>query len=178
MTRPVPHMYQERLEEAALQVLQQRRGREAHRAAPGAGVYASKIMRPLLRDIGLTLPEIQRRWADIVGEKLGELTEPERLSGPGAHQTLTLRTHPAASPLVQHQIPLILDRLRLAGAGVAKIAVVQGSLTAKRPAPLPARPVQASIDEDAILAALTEIDHGPLRAALERLGRAVHGKVR
>jgi len=166
--------YRERLEDAALRVLEAKRGREAYRAPPPAAVATAKVLRPLTRDIGLTVAELQRRWVEIVGEKLAELTQPEKLSGAGAQKTLTLRAHPAAAPLVQHQTPLILDRLRLAGCDAAKIAVLQHAPAPKRPAnvrPL-ARPLDPLVEQD-ILQALSEVEHGPLKAALARLGKAM-----
>lgn len=174
MTRRARVPFADIPEEVALRLLEARRGREAFRAPPAAAVHTAKVLRPLLRDVGLTLGEISRRWPEIVGEKLAELTAPEKLTGSGANQTLVLRSHPAAAPLVQHQIPLIIDRLRLAGAGVAKIAMQQGAPA--RPAPAQTsrpRPLSPEAEQD-ILDALAAVDHGPLKAALARLGKAMH----
>jgi len=168
--------FEERLEEPALMLLAQRRGKEVRRASPSAAAAAAKVMRPLFREVGLSLREIDSRWAELAGAQLAAATRPEKLSGSGAARTLTIKVHPAAAVLLQHQQPLLLERLRLAGAEVQRLALVQG-WPAPRAQQAQPRPNPAAAGEpdgaEGLLEALQGIEHGPLRAALARLGRAV-----
>lgn len=157
-------------------LLAQRRGKEARRASPSAAAAAAKVMRPLFRDVGLSLREIDSRWVELAGPQLAAATRPEKLSGSGSARTLTIKVHPAAAVLLQHQQPLLLERLRLAGAEVQRLALVQG-WPAPRATPASARPSPVTSGDQpqtqGLLEALQAIDHGPLRAALARLGKAV-----
>jgi hypothetical protein len=162
------------LEEMALRLLEARRGRAHRLAPPRAGALAASLLRPLLPKDGATLAELQRRWTDIVGEKLATMTEPEKLSRTAQGAVLTIRVHAAAAPFVQHQAPLIVERCNLAGAGLKGLQIRHGKLTG-RPAPniaLLARPLDAT-EDGALVAGLDAIGDPKLRAALLRLGRAV-----
>ena len=159
-----------RLEALAAAALENQRGRAAIQPAPRAGGFAAKVLASLLRDSGATIHELQRHWADIVGERLAGLTGPEKLAG----GVLTVRAHASAAPFVQHQAKLIVDRANLAGARITGLAIRQGSPPPKpaaNVAPL-ARPL-APEEEAAIAAALANVTPGRLRDALLRLGRAV-----
>lgn len=159
-----------RLEALALEALERHRGRAAIQPAPRAGGFASKVLAPLLRDTGASIYELQRHWADIVGERLAGLTGPEKLAG----GILTVRAHSSAAPFVQHQAKLIIERANLAGARITGLAIRQGSPPAKprsNVGPL-ARPLGPE-EEAAIAAALANVSPGRLRDALLRLGRAV-----
>jgi hypothetical protein len=115
--------------------------------------------------------ELKRRWAEIVGERLANGTEPEKI---GTGGVLTVRVSGALAPFVQHQATLIVERCRLAGAKVKRIAIRQGTPPVKivenvRPLPRP-----LTRDEEAELeASLAKIEAPRLKAALSRLGRAV-----
>lgn len=153
-------------------LLAQRRGKEARRASPSAGAAAVKVMRPLFRDVGLSLREIDARWPEIAGAQLAAASRPEKLSGSGSARTLTLKVHPAAAVLVQHQEPLLLERLRLAGGDVQRLSLVQGWPQPRAGAPSRAA-LPPSLNHSQGEAALQEIEHSALRSALARLGRAV-----
>lgn len=173
MPSPLRFRYDPTLEEAAQRYLAARRGQDAARPAPRAVTPAAKVLLPLLRDIGLTLQEISSRWAEIVGEKLAQLTQPETLSGFGENRTLTLRAHAAVAPLVQHQAGLILERLRLAGGDARKLQIRHGA-PLKRPANVARVQRQLDVLEAQLLdLSLEAIQDDALRAALRRLGEAV-----
>lgn len=166
--------YNAELEGLAQRALEARRGKEARKAAPKALYSAMKVLRPLLRDVGLTQRELERRWAEIVGEKLADLTRPEKLSGSGANRTLSIIVHPAAAPLVQHQGKLILERLRLAGCDAVKLSLQQGApVRRNEAAPAPAPPLAAE-EAQRLAEAVADIPNDRLRSALLRLGCAVH----
>lgn len=163
-----------RLEAAALSELADRRGREERRGPPHAGALAAALAKPLLPNEGVTLKELQRRWGDVVGERLAGLTAPEKLVSRKTGLTLTIRAVGSAAPFVQHQAGLLKERLRLAGADVAEIAIVQGPLP-KPPAgnvrPI-ARPLSPD-EEQALAAALASVHDPGLKNALTRLGRLI-----
>jgi hypothetical protein len=161
------------LEALARAALDERRGRAERPSPPGAGALAARLAKPLLPDEGVTLAELQRRWADIVGERLAQLTAPEKLTKRKDGVTLTIRAVGSAAPFIQHQSGLIRERLRLAGADVADLAIIQGPLPKTpqgnvRPIVRPLSPEE----EAALAAALASVLDPGLKSALTRLGRA------
>jgi hypothetical protein len=163
----------ERLEAAATRCLEAQRGRKAIAPPPRAAGLAVALLRPLLKDAGASLSDLQRSWPEIVGERLSGLTYPEKLQRGDAGATLTVRAHASAAPFVQHQQTLIIERANLAGAGLKAIQIKQGALPL-RPSNL--RPVTRPLSPDeerALAATLGAIKSDRLRAALMRLGRAV-----
>jgi hypothetical protein len=158
-----------RLEARASEALEYVRGRAPIQPAPSAGRVTARILAPILKESGLSLSDLQRQWPEIVGAHLGARTLPEKLAG----GVLTLLTPGAVAPFVQQQSSLLLDRLNLAGAKVARIAIRQGALPARKGnvGPL-SRPLTPE-EEAAIVAALSGLAPGRLRDSLMRLGRAV-----
>ena len=157
------------LETAAAQALARQRGRQTIAAAPKAGKAAAALLRPFLPMGGLGLNELKRGWTDIVGAPYAGKTFPEKLSA----GVLTLRAPSALAPFLQQQTPLLLERLKLAGAKVSKIRIEQ---RAAEPAKANVRPLKRPLGaaEDAALAqSLDHIGDGALRSALLRLGRAI-----
>ena len=166
-----------RLEEAAIRALELRRGKAVYRGGPpGAGALAARLMRPLAKGgaSGKSLDEIKRQWRDIVGEKLAQMTEPEKLTSSAATgRVLTIKVAGPAAPFVQHQTPLLLERCNLAGADLTRLTIKQGALA--RPAPN-VRPLSAPLSADEerlLLASLQDVGSPRLKAALLRLGRSV-----
>ncbi len=74
------------------------------------------------------ISELKRRWADIVGPPFADKTAPEKLTG----SVLTLRAPGALAPFLQQQIPLLIERLRLAGAKISDIRIEQRALAARQ----------------------------------------------
>lgn len=158
-----------RLEARASEALEYVRGRAPIQPAPRAGGVTARILAPILKDTGLTIQDLQRKWPEIVGDHLGARTLPEKLAG----GVLTLLTPGAVAPFVQQQASLLLDRLSLAGAKVSRIAIRQGALPARKGNVRPlSRPLTPE-EEAAIVAALSGVAPGRLRDSLLRLGRAV-----
>lgn len=158
------------LESRAAQALAGRRGRASIAAAPKAGKAAASLLRPLLPQGGLGLTEMKRRWPEIVGEPFGSKTSPEKL----ASGVLTLRVPGALAPFLQQQIPLLVERLRLAGAQVKSVRIEQRTAApVKAPNVRPLRRKFEAADEAALAQSLDHIQDPGLRSALMRLGRAV-----
>ncbi len=167
MGAPEPTPVRREADAAALLAAQ--RGRAAIQPPPTAGRTATAVLRPILSEKGLGLTELKRRWADIVGEGVAKAAWPEKL----AAGVLTVKAHSAIAPFVQHQIPLILERCRLAGASVRSVRIEQGQ--AKKPPANVARIRRrlTAEEEAALAAALARIEAPSLKSALQRLGAAV-----
>jgi len=164
-----------RLEAAATRCLEAQRGRKAIAPAPRAAGVAVAIVRPLLKDTGASIYDLQRAWPEIVGARLAGLTFPEKLQRGESGAVLTIKAHASAAPFVQHQQNLIIERANLAGAGLRAIQIKQGAPPKRasnvRPVSRPLTP-----EEERVLAGtLANITSDRLRAALMRLGRAVSG---
>jgi hypothetical protein len=150
-----------RLEEAAAALLETRRGRPTAKAAPRAGGAVASLVKPLIPKGPATLNDLKRLWPEIVGERLCNLTEPEKLT----RGALLIRCHASAAP--------ILERIALAGGEADSIQIKQAPLAARAGNVRPlARPLDPA-EEAALAAALSPIQHDGLKAALMRLGRAM-----
>lgn len=164
------------LEARAAALLEARRGRATIKPPPKAGALAARIVKPLIPPGQKSLSEIKRQWDEIVGEKLARLTAPEKLTKGPDGLVLTIIVAGSAAPFVQHQTPLILERLRLAGADVVAMTMKQGAPPQRAIANV--RPIAKPLSADAekaLKTALAAIEDDRLKAALLRLGRAVGG---
>jgi len=164
----------------ALAILAARRPRPPPRPPRHAARGLSVAMKKLEEKFGRGPDDLKARWKEIVGEALAGRSEPVKLvkSRTGG-ATLELRVAGPVAALVQHQAPLILDRLNIyLGPGtVAKLRIVQGPLS-KPPtaASAPTRRTRAPLDaaaERELKVSLAEAPDGPLKDALLRLGREV-----
>jgi hypothetical protein len=164
----------------AAAILAGRRPRPAPRPPRHAARGLAATMKALEAKFGAGSGDLKSRWREIVGESLAARSEPVKLvklrTG-GA--TLELRVAGPVAALIQHQAPLILDRLNLyLGEGaVARLRIVQGPLTrtaARAAAPIRrARPPLDAAAERKLADELAATPDGPLKAALLRLGREV-----
>ncbi|MEJ0065720.1 MAG: DciA family protein [Caulobacteraceae bacterium] len=165
----------------ALAILAARRPRPAPRPPRHAARGLTTAMKKLEEKFGRGPDDLKARWKEIVGEALAGRSEPVKLvkSRTGG-ATLELRVAGPVAALVQHQAPLILDRLNLyLGPGtVAKLRIVQGPLSKPPSASTaaPKRRSRAPLDaaaERELAIGLAEAPDGPLKDALLRLGREV-----
>ena len=164
----------------ALAILAARRPRPAPRPPRHAARGLNLAMKKLEEKFGRGPDDLKTRWKEIVGEALAGRSEPVKLikSRTGG-ATLELRVAGPVAALVQHQAPLILDRLNmyLGPGAVARLRIAQGPLS--RPAAAKAapkrrnRPPLDAAAEQALADSLAEARDGPLKAALLRLGREV-----
>ena len=124
---------------------------------------------------------MKSHWGEIVGANSARRTEPVRVSAPrgGAPATLEIRVEGPSATLVQHQAPEILARVNLyLGAGaVERLRIVQGPLRrlarkARAVKIRPRGPLDAAAERDLALS-LASFEDGPLKTALEKLGREV-----
>lgn len=163
----------------ALQRLNSARGRAAIKPAPQAGRAVAAVLRPLAKKYGPGLTEITEHWNEIAGERLSKLARPVKLTRGRKGGTLTLRTRGPAATLLQAETPRLIERANLyCGEGaIARIAFQQGPLSFK-PAMTPkkAPPVRRGLtpsETQSLENSLDGIESERLRAALQRLGRAV-----
>lgn len=151
-----------------------------------------------LRAIAGTVPQVTRRvlgrrglaeggliaeWPNIVGSEIAGRCRPEALAlarkGRRDDGVLTLKVEPGFALEAQHLGPLLLDRVNgyFGYRAVARLRLQQGPLGAGRPG----KPAAAARrgraltpdEENALRSQVAAVADDDLRAALERLGRAV-----
>jgi hypothetical protein len=158
-----------RAETRAAQALAAKRGRSVMSGPPAAGKAVTAVLKPLLKETGLGLNELKRRWTDVAGESFSRV-EPVKL----AAGVLTLRVPGALAPFIEMQSSLLIDRLKVAGAKIKSIRIEQRTATApKKPNIRPLQRALTSVEEAALAQALDPVGDPSLKSALMRLGRAV-----
>jgi hypothetical protein len=175
MPRPLPSA-----KEAAA-ILAARRPRPPPRPSRHAARGLTATMKALEAKFGGAGGDLKSRWREIVGESLSNRSEPVKLvKARNGGATLELRVAGPVAALIQHQAPLILDRLNLyLGEGaVARLRIVQGPLSrptaARSAAPIHrARPPLDAAAERGLAEGLASTPEGRLKDALARLGREV-----
>jgi hypothetical protein len=142
---------------------------------------------PTLAAQGFATSDVITAWPEIVGSRLSAFTQPLKIewkrrgSDPGPSSrpepaTLLVRVESAFALEMQHLAPVVIERVN-AHYGwrcVGRIVLKQGPVHRDARAPRPAPDVDAS-ERQRIGAALEAIADDDLKAALDRLGRAVVG---
>ena len=173
-------------EAEAREILSRRRTRPAPRPAPKAGRQLQGLIKDLDAKFGRGAGALEPRWREIVGDQLARVTRPQKLTKGrgGTGGVLELRVAGPAALLVQHQSAEILSRVNLfLGAGaVDKLRIAQGPVkplteAASKPR-RPSKPPPLPAETEAELARAVEPAPEGLRAALQKLGRAVLGETR
>lgn len=143
----------------------------AHRFRP-LGAALAKITEPHFRARGFSEAAVLTHWSAIVGERLGRLSAPERLSSDG---TLRLRVAGGAAPEFQHLEPQILERIasHFGYRAVHRLVLVQGPLPQPKESPAPALPELPPGEEARLAGEVEAVPQGQLRGALAALGRAL-----
>ncbi|ESQ76801.1 DUF721 domain-containing protein [Asticcacaulis sp. AC402] len=177
--------------EDSLRILRTNRTRRAPKAPPPVQKQVQPILKSLeARFKGLDDPahKLQRRWQEIVGDKLARLCEPVRVikgrpgsaagSPPGSPHggALEIRVQGAYAPLIQHQSGALIDRINLflGGKSVERLRIIQGPLATKPRTPPPPKPQPLTAAEDlALQQELGDVSDEKVRTALLKLGRSV-----
>lgn len=141
------------------------------------GAALPGLAAPVLGKRGLGEAQLLLHWEAIVGAELAEDARPERFffqRGQRSRGTLRLRVTPAAAPTVQHDGPLIIERINafLGYPAVARLSLVQAPPTSPRARPAAPRPLRPE-ERKALAERIAPIGNEELRTALERLGAAV-----
>jgi hypothetical protein len=159
-------------------------GRNRPRPPPRPPRHAARglaaMLKPLEEKFGRGSDDLRARWKEIVGESLAGRSEPVKLTkARTGGATLELRVAGPVAALVQHQAPLILDRLNLyLGPGsVARLRITQGPLsrpvaTKSTPTRRKRGPLDAAAERQ-LAESLAAAPEGPLKQALMKLGREV-----
>lgn len=142
---------------------------------------------PALRAQGFASADVIAAWPEIAGERLAAFCQPIRMewrrrgaamerSARPEPATLVVRVESAFALEVQHLAPLVMERINThyGWRCVGRIVLKQGPVRRARKQAAPERALGAQ-DRQRLAAATAAIGEEPLRAALDRLGRAVVG---
>jgi hypothetical protein len=158
------------LEVAATAWLSQRRGKPVWAGPPPVARLIANLVPQDQVKSGMTARELQARWAEIVGDKIATICQPDQIKG----ETLFLKVVAAAAPLLSMRSAEIVGLVRLAGASkIKKLSLVRAPLkqAAKAPATTTKRKLNATeqrkLDEQ-----LEQVTQPSLKAALTRLAEA------
>ncbi len=143
-----------------------RTGRRAGRLV-AVGAALERGLAPTARKHGFSETRLLLRWESVVGAEIAAWTRPLRLF----RGVLHLRVASAWAPYVQHQAPLVRERVNLflGRKAVVRIALKQGSVV-----PTPATEPAAERAPEPV--AVSGISDPELRAVLGRLGGAVRAQ--
>ena len=164
----------------ALKPLPSKSGKTARRGGgPKAlAVSLGKVTAQAMDRKSLGIAGLLAEWPQVVGPEFAEIATPLRLTRGGrapAGGTLTLSVAPGQALALQHLEPLLIERINgyLGYGAVSRLKLVQGRYRpAPKRRPLAARNLSPEA-ESRLKAHLANVDDEGLRAALERLGRAV-----
>jgi hypothetical protein len=130
---------------------------------------------------GFAYADLITQWPAIVGDDVAQWSEPERIRWPraGADErkqggTLVILVTPGRGLDLQHQTPLIIDRINAfyGYSAIAQVRIRQGALNRKK-APSRALPALGAEQANALETKLEEVADPELREALKRLGQGV-----
>ncbi len=171
------------LEDAA-RILAAKRTRPPRRPPPSAARAVSRAIKGLDTRFDQGTQGLAAHWSEVVGKVLASRSEPGRLirSRKAAGATLELRVEGPSSVLIQHQAPDIIERANMfLGSGtVTGLRILQRPLArAAKSTPVAAAvrrrhklPLDAA-QERSLAHDLAAFQDGPLKLALQRLGREV-----
>ncbi|MBV7256716.1 DUF721 domain-containing protein [Pacificimonas sp. WHA3] len=135
-----------------------------------------RVGRKSFRKFGFVESAIVARWAEIVGQEVSRRSTPDSIRFPQGKRsggTLNLSVHGAHALALQHEAPIIIERVnRYFGyAAVTRMAIRQGE-------PVPARPVSRRRDtaqpvSSAVKDELKVVRDDDLRNALESLASQI-----
>ena len=142
------------------------------------GDLARPLLSPALRKQGFAQNEIVTRWREVVGPLLASRSMPERLRFPQGERidgTLFIRVESSFALEFQHLTPQILERVnRFYGyRAVVKLVMKQGPIPRPAVRPAAAEKPLAGEAEAGLERSLEGLKPGPLKDALNRLGRRV-----
>ena len=156
--------------QAAAEAPRSRRARPVSEMLPSVGGAA-------FRRFGFVQSAVVSRWKEIVGERYAGVSAPESIRFPAGKRSagvLTLVVEGAHAPMMQHVVPVIVERVnRFFGYGAVervhfKQGVVKLARAKPRVAPPSLRPIPAELGDS-----LRAIADPELRACLEALAQGV-----
>ena len=143
-------------------------------------VEADRVTGPIRKKRGLADAALISDWPDIIGAALAAECVPLRIArGPdGTGGTLHIRVSGALALELQHMQPQVIERINgyFGYQAIARIALQQGPIGARKPAPRKRATPPSDEDAAALAVQLDGIVDEDLRRALEALGRGVLGR--
>jgi len=137
-----------------------------------------EITKAVFARYGFAAADAVANWEAIVGADLAALSAPERIRWPrGGGETaqkqggtLIIRAIPGRALELQYDASRIIARMNgyFGYGAIAAVKVVQSASLPAKPTSPPALPVKPVCEQE-----LGDVEPGPLKDALERLGRAV-----
>lgn len=103
--------------------------RPAIKGAKRASVLVQKTAKKALTRFGFQGGDILRDWAEIAGEKLAQVTAPQRIKRMPDGNVLVLKVAGAAALQVQQMAPQLMEKAnQLTGAKLVRIEIIQGPI--------------------------------------------------
>jgi len=146
-------------------------------------VNVPAITRAAIGSRGFAEAGLITHWAEIIGAELARGCQPDQLRFPRGKDgdldrsggTLTLRCLGAMALELQHQTPMLLERINsyFGYRAVAQLRLVQGSLRRHPQRKTAKLPPLAPADRAATEAQLAPLPEGEVKDALRRLGDAI-----
>ena len=140
------------------------------------------VIDPVTARRGFAKADLIAVWPALAGPLFADCTAPEKIVWPRDKEqsgprpgVLVLRVDGPKAVLVQHELPQIVERINafLGHAAIRQVRIVQGPVgRQRRPAPSP--DTDAEGETGALTTTLATVPDDKLRAALDRLGRAVY----
>jgi hypothetical protein len=139
---------------------------------------------PALAAQGFAASDVIVSWPDIVGDRLARFTQPIRIDWrrkrapapdePAEPAVLVIRVEGAFALELQHLAPVVIERVNahFGWRCIGRLALKQGPVR-RSPPPAPSAPALSDEDGRQVAEAVGGIGEEALRAALDRLGRAV-----
>jgi len=164
--------------------LESNRARPQARAMRSAGYSTTRLLKPMAKKYGKTstVATITKGWADYAG-RFAKVSKPVRLSGTKAGTALTIEALGPAASLIQADAGRIIDRInaRLGANTVSALRVTHGQMKQDLPTAKSHRKGRnlrglTPTQEAELQSTLSDTEDGPLKAALETLGRSVMSK--
>jgi hypothetical protein len=140
------------------------------------------VIDPVTARRGFAKADLIAVWPALAGPLFADCTAPEKIVWPrdkdeGGPRSgvLVLRVDGPKAVLVQHELPQIVERINafLGHAAVRQVRIVQGPVARRRP-PAPSPGTDADGETGELTTTLATVTDDKLRAALDRLGRAVY----
>ena len=137
----------------------------------GVGALIPKIARPAFRRRTPAAAQILADWASIVGPALAACTVPRRLTG----GRLAIACSGPVAMELQHLAPQLIARINahVGQALVTELRFTQDHLPASI-VPVARPKIASAADVAAVARKVASLPEGPLRDALDALGRSVH----
>jgi hypothetical protein len=141
-------------------------------------VNVPAITRAAIGSRGFAEAGLITHWAEIIGPELARGCQPDQLRFPKderSNGTLTLRCIGAMALELQHQSPILLERINsyFGYRAISQLRLVQGSLRRQPQRRVTKLPPLAPAERAATETALSTLPESDIKDALRRLGEAI-----